>query len=62
MIKIKYVVVSAWILLVMLIHQYNYFSDSILKGYADTFFGLETAYDFLMYWMLAQEADLTMGD
>ena len=32
---------------------------NIAKGNADTSYGLTTAYDFLMYRMLAQEADLT---
>ena len=59
LIKIKYVVAAALLLVVMLIPKYNHFSDSLSKGYADTSFGLETAYDFLMYRMLAQEADLT---
>ena len=59
LIKIKYVAAAALLLVVMLVPKYNHFSDSISKGYADKSYGLETAYDFLMYRMLAQEADLT---
>lgn len=59
LIKLRYVAVAAILLVVMLIPKYNHFSEAIENGHADTSYGLTTAYDFLMYRMLAQEADLT---
>ena len=59
LIKLRYVAVAAILLVMMLVPKYNHFSEAIAKGYADTSYGLTTAYDFLMYRMLAQEADLT---
>lgn len=59
LIKLRYVVAAAILLVVMLVPKYNHFSEAIEKGNADTSYGLTTAYDFLMYRMLAQEADLT---
>lgn len=59
LIKIKYVAAAALLLIVMFIPKYNHFSEAVSKGNADTSYGLETAYDFLVYRMFAQEADLT---
>ena len=49
----------AAVFLVMLIPKYNHFEEAIASGYANTSFGLNTAYDFLMYRALGMEADLT---
>ena len=59
LIKLRYVAVATILLVMMLVPKYNHFSEAIAKGNADTSYGLTTAYDFLMYRMLAQEADLT---
>lgn len=59
LVRIRYVVLASLALIVMLIPKYRHFSEAILNGTADTSYGLKTASDFLMYRMLAQEADLT---
>lgn len=59
LIKLRYAVAAVMLIVVMLIPKYNHFVKSIDAGYADTSYGLNTAYDFLMYRMFAQEADLT---
>lgn len=59
LIKIRYVVIAAAALVVMLIPKYRHFSEAIMNGTADTSYGLKTAYDFVLYRALAQEADLT---
>ena len=59
LLKLRYAVVAVALIFTMLIPKYNHFSEAIDAGYADNSYGLNTAYDFLMYRMLAQEADLT---
>lgn len=59
LLRMRYAVLAATLLIAMLIPKYNHFSNSIKKGNADTSYGLNTAYDFLLYRIFAQEADLT---
>lgn len=59
LLRLRYAVMVAAVFLVMLIPKYNHFEEAIASGYANTSFGLNTAYDFLMYRALGQEADLT---
>jgi len=59
LLKLRNVVLAAVLLVVILIPKYNHFSDLIKENKADTSYGLFTAYDFLVYRMFAQEADLT---
>lgn len=59
LLKFRYIAAATVLVVVMLIPKYNHFAEAISKGNADTSYGLNTAYEFLMYRMLAQEADLT---
>ena len=59
LLKLRYAVVAVALIVTMLVPKYNHFSEALDAGYADTSYGLNTAYDFLMYRMFAQEADLT---
>ena len=59
LLKLRYAVVAVALIVTMLVPKYNHFSEVLDAGYADTSYGLNTAYDFLMYRMFAQEADLT---
>ena len=59
LLKLRYAVIVAAVMAVMFLPKYNHFEKVIDEGYADTSFGLNTAYDFLFYRAFGQEADLT---
>lgn len=59
LLKLRYAVIAVAMIIIMLIPKYNHFDEAVDEGYADTSYGLSTAFDFLMYRMFAQEADLT---
>jgi len=59
LLKFRYIALATCAIVIMLIPKYNHFAEVIKAGNADTSYGLSTAYDFLTYRALAQEADLT---
>lgn len=59
LLKLRYAIVAVALFVTMLIPKYNHFNEALEAGNADTSYGMTTAYDFLMYRMFAQEADLT---
>lgn len=59
LLRFRYILLATVLLVVMMIPKYNHFSEALKENRADTSYGLTTAYEFLMYRMLAQEADLT---
>ncbi len=59
LLRFRYIALATVLVVVMLIPKYNYFAEAIKENRADTSYGMTTAYEFLMYRMLAQEADLT---
>lgn len=59
LLRFRYIALATALLMVMMIPKYNHFSEALKENRADTSYGMTTAYEFLMYRMLAQEADLT---